>query len=132
MRMAERIGADDSRFTSSSAREISPLSTGTVSGVRARRIRASHQVFDAELCQREREDALRIGHCGKHDVIENARTRHRTLVLDGPGGAQHVGDADALLLARERIAAARSAYTVEDTLVNQRLQHGLQMPWGKI
>ena len=48
-------------------------------------------------------------------------------VIHGPGGAQDVGDGDAPALARQLVAAARTADAVEDSFVHQRLQHRLEM-----
>jgi hypothetical protein len=48
-------------------------------------------------------------------------------MLDRSGGAQDIGDADALLLARKRVAAARSAHAMEDAFMHQGLQHRLEM-----
>src|SRR4051812_29586905 len=98
---------DDSCFTSCDAREMSPLSTGGLSGPRARCVRMLHQVLDTEFRQRCRERAFGLRHGGKHDAVENVRTWRRVVMLHRAGGAQDVGDADALVLARERVAATR-------------------------
>ena len=65
---------------------------------------------------------------GKHSLVENARAMSVVVVLfDSSGGAQDIGDADALTLARELIAAARPADAVKDAFMHQGLQHRLEM-----
>ena len=48
-------------------------------------------------------------------------------LVDRAGGAQDFVGGDAALLARELIAAARSAHASEDAVAHQRLQHRLEM-----
>ena len=53
-------------------------------------------------------------------------------LLDGARRPQDIVGGNAILLAGELIAAARSAHALEDALPHQGLQHGLQVPRRKV
>src|SRR4051794_28727846 len=76
----------------------------------AQRFRSFCDVFDAQPRECHGEGALGLSDGGKDRLIENARAAVRLVFgFDRSGGAQDVGDADAFALARELIAAMRTA-----------------------
>src|SRR4029077_13007300 len=95
----------------------------------AQRLGTPRNVFDVEPRERRGECALGLRNGRQYRHVENARAGVDLVIpLYAAGGAQDVGDADALSLARELIAAVRAADAEKDALVHQRLQHRFEMP----
>src|SRR5262249_7031307 len=94
-----------------------------------RRLRLAREILDIDLAECGEERALSLLQHGHHDVVEQRRS-HGGLdlrVIGGAGRAQDFLGGDAASLAREFVAAARSAHTAEDALMDQGLQDRLEM-----
>ena len=67
-------------------------------------------------------------------VVDQQRSGQRRLpaVFGAVGGVQNIFGADAAFIARDLVAAVRSAHAAQDAVAHKRLQHRLEMSRGKL